>query len=252
MVQSVIRALNLLDCIGRKGGRASISELSKEVNLPPSTIHRLLNTMKEEGYLENDENSNMYQLGPKLLVLGLKVRGTNDLLKISRPVLEELTSVTKEDSYITIAQGDYGVFLECIKGPHPLKIIEKQGELVPLHCGAMRKVLLAHQSDEFIRNYLSKVLVKFNENTIVNASEMWYEIELIRSRGYATSFEEYTVGGSGVAVPIKDLYGKVIASVGLIVPTSRFGSEQIEELINEVIRTGVRLSELLGYSEVKI
>lgn len=248
MVKSVDKALQLLMKIKKQGGEATIGFLSKDSGLPPSTVHRLLSTLKKHGFIDKDENSDLYSLGPTLLILGFSVKAHLDLRHLARPILKKLTNETGEDSYITVAQGKSGIFLDSVPGPHPLKVIESFGDQIPLHCGAMRKVLLAYKDNEFIKTYLQRPLEKYTNNTITDRKKLLLELKTIRETGLALSFEEYTESSAGVASPVRNKDGNVIAAIGIIGPVIRFNRKKLPYLEKYVKDRGLELSNMLGYN----
>ncbi|MCL5935188.1 MAG: IclR family transcriptional regulator [Firmicutes bacterium] len=202
--------------------------------------------------LEQDPVTQNYCLGPQLLLMGLQVRGWLDINKVALPVLQHLTKITEEDSYLTVAQGESGIFLDRVEGPYPVKVIETFGSKVPLHCGAARKVLLSFKDDDFIKNYLNQSLFKYTENTITDPDRLFREIEEIRKHGYALSCCEYLEHASGVAAPVRDFTGTVRASIGIIGLSDRFSEEKIPKLIESIKQAAGRLSKKLGYSPVDV
>ncbi|HHW43514.1 MAG TPA: IclR family transcriptional regulator [Desulfotomaculum sp.] len=223
----------------------SLSELVSATGFPPSTIHRFLQTFKEFGMVEQDRDTRNYRLGPQLLRMGLRVRGMLDLRKLAMPLLQELTSRTGEDSYLTIVQGKMGVFLERVEGPHPVKVIELVGREMPLHRGAARKVLLSHMDDDFIRLYLAE-MINNEEYKDLNPGELLSEIEKIREQGYAVSHGDYLEYGTGIAAPVRDFSGSVRASIGII-STRDCCTEKLLTLIREVKDCALTLSRKMGY-----
>ncbi len=250
MSNSLRKALSILLIISEKAGRNGlpIRDLARLSKLPPSTVHRLLQTFKEFDILDQDPATQNYRLGPQLLVMGMQARGWMDLRNTAMPVLQDLTEQTREDSYLTVDQGNLGIFIERVEGPYPIKVLETFGSQVPLHCGASRKAILAFKDDDWIRRYIDRGLVKFTENTITRPDVLLREIETIRRDGYAVSFCEYLEHAVGVAAPVRDYTGSVIASIGVIVLAMRFSEERKPELVNQVKAAAGRLSRKMGYS----
>ncbi|MCT4634279.1 MAG: IclR family transcriptional regulator [Firmicutes bacterium] len=247
MVKSVSRALELLQLIGNGNKKYTLAEISKMSSLPPSTVHRLLLTLKEHGFVNQDEISTLYYLGPSLVSLGIKASNFIDLRKAALPVMENMSKITGEDSYLVISDHDKGIFIEHVNGHHPLKIIDSLGTQVPLHCGAIRKVLLAHKDRQFIEDYMNRHLEKYTEFTITNPSVLLEDLESIKRNNYAFSISEYIQDAFGIGCPIRDSFGKVIASIGIIGPASRLDENNKDTLISIVRESADKLSKELGY-----
>lgn len=247
MPKSIRRAIDLLNLLGSEHHKYSIAEIRTMTDLPPSTIHRLLAVLKDYGFVEQDPISHDYYLGPGLISLGLKARNYVDLRKAGYKALQALTGRTLEDSYLAVVDGNTGVFLEQYKGPQALKVIDALRTSVPLHCGAIRKVLLAHKDEGFIQAYIENGLEQFTENTMVDGQKLRANLQEIYSKGYAVSSGEYVEAGSGIAAPVRDYTGEVVASIGIVGPTSRITEEKTNEILNAVLDQARSLSKELGY-----
>lgn len=247
MPKSVRRTLDLLNLLGKDNQKYSIAEISQLSELPPSTVHRLLAVLKEYKFVEQDPSSQNYYLGPSLISLGLKARNYVDLRRDAYKALKELANETLEDAYLAVIDGNTGVFLEHVKGPQPLKVLDTLRSSVPLHCGAIRKVLLAHSGDEFIEAYVESDLESFTDYTITDKDTLKADLKQIKENGYAISQGEYVKDGSGIAAPVRDSSGEVIASIGIVGPTSRIDAELAEVIRVAVMKKAEALSLELGY-----
>lgn len=247
MVQSVQRALELLQILGSSNKKYSLAELRELSGLPPSTIHRLLLTLKESRFVSQDELSSLYYLGPALVTLGIKASNYIDIRKSAIPIMKRLANITGEDAYLAIADGNKGVFLERVAGPNPLKIIDPFGTQVPLHCGALRKVLLANKDEAFVRDYLSNKLQTYTESTVNDSNALLLELDKIKKEDIAVSIGEYIQDAVGIGAPVRDKFGNVISSIGIIGPITRLTKDTHTELIKLVKNSAEELSLALGY-----
>lgn len=247
MVKSVKRSLDLLQILGSENKKFSIAELSSISGLPPSTIHRLLLTLKEHKFVNQDELSSLYYLGPSLVTLGIKASSYIDIRKSAIPIMRNLANTTGEDSYLTISDDNKGIFLERVAGPHPLKIIDPFNTQVPLHCGALRKVLLANKDEGFINDYLNNKLKTFTEHTITDPDLLLLELERIKKLDFAISIGEYIKDAVGIGAPVRDKFGNVIASLGIIGPITRLTEDKHSKLIDLVKQCAQDLSFSQGY-----
>ena len=147
MIQSISRALDLLELLKRPQRTFSIAQLSSDIGLPPSTVHRLLQTLCEKGFVYRDEQTHLYQLGPALISLGTAAAQGQDLRQLATPVLQRLAQQALEDAFLIIPSGYRGLVLCQVDGPNNLRVTEKFGYEIDLHCGAIRKALLAGHPD---------------------------------------------------------------------------------------------------------
>ena len=159
MIQSLLRSMELLEVLREKNTSFSIAELAEAMALPPSTVHRILQTFCEKKYIIRDERTHTYRLGPALIPLGKAAARGIRLQDAAHPVLESLSRESKEDSYLVIPVGNKGLVIEKVDGPSHLKVVEEFGYEMYLHCGAIRKVLLAYQTPAFIDQYFKTIIV---------------------------------------------------------------------------------------------
>ena len=150
MIQSLLRSIEILEVLKERNRSYSIAELAEAIDLPPSTVHRILQTFCEKKYVIRDERSHTYRLGPALIPLGKAAANGIRLQDAAHPLLSALSARTEEDSYLVIPVGNKGLVIEKVDGPNHIKVVEEFGYEMYLHCGAIRKVLLAYQSPSFI------------------------------------------------------------------------------------------------------
>ncbi len=249
MIQSLIRSLELLESLSGKNQSFTIAELAEAMDLPPSTIHRILQTFCEKKYVVRDERSHTYRLGPALIPLGKAAARGIRLQDAAQPVLTELTAKTEEDSYLVIPVGEKGLVVQKVDGPSHLKVIEEFGYELYLHCGAIRKVLLAYQAPEFIAGYFKTVIANDRAFPRTTPEELEADLTKIRSQGYAVTYGEYVNEAVGIGAPVFDSEGKLSCSIGIIAPGSRVPDEKrLDELCSQVRRSAADLSFDLGYS----
>lgn len=246
MIQSLQRSMELLETMAVPDKSFSVSELSERLNLPPSTIHRILKTFCAMQYVTKDNVAHLYKLGPALILLGKAATQNIRMNDAAKPILKTLSEQTQEDAFLIIRVGYKGVVYDKVEGPNNLKVVERFGSEVDLHWGALRKVLLAYQTEEFIREYIEHGLTpspshEFDKNTL------YEELQQIREDGYAASKGNYIANGYGVGAPVFDYQGQVIASIGIIAPSSKMKKEVINQMKKAVLDASKNLSRQLGY-----
>lgn len=251
MIQSLLRALELLETLKEPEHGYSIAELADAVQLPRSTVHRMLQTFCEKRFVIRDERSHTYKLGPALISLGKTAAGNIRIQDMARPILKRLSDATEEDSYLIIPVGNKGLVLDKVDGPNHLKVVEQFGYELDLHCGAIRKVLLAHQSEAFINCYVSRVLTSSRAFPKEKGDELLKDLEDIRRDGVSVSYGEYVTDAIGIGAPVFDMDGAIAASIGIIKPHSRIRSdESVEELKAIVKQSAAELSVYMGYTKI--
>lgn len=249
MIQSLLRSLELLELLKETTHKYSIAELSESTGLPPSTIHRILQTFCEKKYVIRDEQAHTYQLGPALISLGRSAANNVRIQEAALPILKNLSYNTREDSYLVIQVGDKGLVLDKMDGPNHLKVVEEFGYEMDLHCGAIRKVLLAYQSEEYITYYLDTRLDRPEAFPQISRNALAAELKTIREHGIAVSHGEYVHDAVGIGAPIFGITGRIAASVGIIAPYSRIADEQhLEHMKEQVKHSAAELSYYMGHT----
>ncbi len=250
MIQSLERSMEILEVLKDRNKSCTIAELSDAVNLPPSTVHRILATFCEKNYVLRDERSHTYRLGPALISLGRAASSGIKLQDAAHPVLASLTAETGEDSYLIITVGEKGLVLERFDGPGHLKVIEEFGYEMYLHCGAIRKTLLAWQSPEFIEDYIENVIVREDAFPHTEPDRLREELEKIRKNGYGISFGDYVNNAYGIGAPVFDSDGSLAASIGIIIPKVEVDDDESLSLLAGAVKGhALRLSRDLGYDK---
>jgi len=247
-VQSVARALTLLDALGESRSEVGIAELSKQVGFHVSTAHRLLATLIAQGYARQNPETGRYGLGAKAFHLAESYLGQMDLRRIVRPILERLSHETGETANLVILDGREAFYLDKVESPQSLRIFSRIGRRAPLHCTAAGKVLLAGRSWPEAQRMLGRnPLEQFTPRTIVSEEVLRRQLETARTESVAVDREECEEGATCIAVPVRNARGETVAAMSISGPTLRMHPERIGELMPAVVRMGSEASERLGY-----
>ena len=248
-IQSVLRALNILDCFTGNNEEFGISEISEYMDLSKSTIYGLVNTLKVAGYLEQDEKSKKYRLGIKLFELGNLVHSRIDLRDEARPLCIELSG--KHGMTVHLATFDEGdvMYIDKLVN-HDMQVASSQiGRRIPMYCTGVGKAILAYVGDEYLDEYVfSRELKKITKNTITTREKLIEELQIIRSRGYAIDDEEIEIGLRCVAASIFDYKAYPIAAVSVSASYRKMNDNVIENISKDVKLCAQKISERMGYS----
>lgn len=247
MIQSIIKAAIILEFMKQFNKEYTIAEISEGVDIPPSTTHRILSTLIECDYVMKDERTHLYKLGPGLISLGIAATSNISLQDDAYPILKALSKETQEDTFLIIKSGDKGLVIAKAEGPHPLKVVEHFGLEIPLHMGAIRKVLLAFQPDNYIDYYLNEKLTPYFNGEIPDKEALKQDLKDIRANKISLSTSEYIKNGAGVGAPIFNYKKEIVASIGIIAPVYRITNENQDELQRLVSHYANELSKKLGY-----
>ena len=249
-IQSVRRAIRVIEQLAAEKSPIAIGQLSKKIGLHVSTTHRLLSTLKADGFVQQDLASGRYGLGSRLIFLGQQYLEGLDLRHVARPFLEELSGQTGETANLVVLNQGEALYLDKVEaGPGPgLRISSRIGNRAPLHCTAAGKILLAGMSEVEQSQWLAgHRLVALTGQSLTDAPSLQGELERVRQQGLALDLEECEEGAHCIAAPVRSSRGDVTAAVSLSGPSIRMPSPRMRELSSLVMRTGRLISEKLGY-----
>ncbi len=249
-IQSVFRALKILEFTGEHGKAIGLTQISKGIGLSKSTTHGLVSTLERMGYMQQDAETGKYSLGLKVFELGQAYISNLDLREIALPYMRELSSFYQETTHLAVLSQGEVIYIEKVDGPLSIGIRSQIGGKNPAYCTGVGKVLLSGMPDEKIEAmYLKKPFVKYTSYTITTIEKLLLEINNARFHGYAFDKEEIEIGLNCVAVPIKDAVGNIIAAISLSGPAHRLNSEKMEEVLARMLQVSFRISGRLGYRE---
>ena len=245
-VRSVDRAAALLLALGECSAEAGVSELARRLGLHKSTASRLLATLERRGLVEQDEGSGKYRLGLVVIRLAERAERTLDLRTIALPELERLARVTRETVTLGIVEADACLTVAQVDGPNMVACPDWTGRTTPLHCVASGKVLLAAMAERDVLRIARPGLPARTERTITGLEALLEELARIRRRGFATAFSEWIEGTNGVAVPVADARGRVIASIGVWGPAFRVTAGRVAEIVTSTREAAAAVTVRLG------
>ena len=249
-INSVEKALMVLMVFCEKQPSWGVRELSTRLNFSPSTIQRILQTLKAYGFIRQDPGTRKYSLGNIYLSFFRSLQDTYPITRLAMPYMKQLLSRTQETVHLNVIDTD-GLSRICIsslESPQELKASQAIGTKAPLYAGATSKGLLAFSSQKFIDRYLEQVkLSPLTKNTITNVKELLSELALIREQGYASSLAETTQGLGALSVPLFTYSGgkALLAGISLAIPEVRFNNYDHRRLcIEELLLVAKEFSEI--------
>lgn len=246
-IRAVGHCLKLIDALAANEQARGITELSAELHLAKSTVHRLLQTLVGHSYVVQDPLSNRYRLGLKFLELGAIVSSHLTIQMIARPHLQRLMEASRETVHLGLLEGREVVYADKIECPQTIRMYSRIGRRSPLHCTALGKALLAYQPEPVLGDLLRAGLHRNTPRTITGARRLREELQRIRDEGYALDNEEFEEGLRCVAAPIRGHTETVVASVGIAGPAIRLEPARHPALIKHVKEAAEAISAALGY-----
>ena len=249
VIQSVNNALNLLEEFKADRDELGVTELSKRLNLHKNNVFRLLATLEAKGYIEQNKATENYRLGVKSLELGQTFIKQIGLVRQAKPVLKEIVEQCNETAYIGIIRQSALVYLDVEEAHQTVKVANRVGWRLPIHCTAIGKAQIAFISEEELEKLsILDNIERFTPNTIVNKVEFIKHLKEVAKRGYALDNEEYDLGVRCVGVPLRDYTGRVVGGISVSGPSFRMTDEILREKIIPVVKdAGAKVSKRLGF-----
>ncbi|NLW91511.1 MAG: IclR family transcriptional regulator [Syntrophomonadaceae bacterium] len=250
-VQSVDRALLILEALTEASRPLHLAELVQMVKLKPSTVHRLLGTLIKHDFVEQDERS-CYKLSMKLYYMGNSATYAVDVKELARPYMHELLDRYNETVNLAILDRGDVVYIDQLESNNIVivRMFARVGNRGPAYCTGSGKVLLAGlDQDEFSR-YLKNVSLRgFTADTITDPISLAREMDKVRENGYALDLGERDEGVGCVAAPIRNREGRVFAALSVSGPSMRMTAPFLGNQLAPVLRNYADLiSAKLGYS----
>jgi IclR family transcriptional regulator, acetate operon repressor len=232
-VQSVDRALDVLETLARAGGPLGVGELAERTDLPQGTAHRLLQSLQQRGYVRRDA-SRKYSVGTAAVRLADAAQRA--LARSARPYLAELVAISGETANLAVLEGDDVVYVAQVSSPHTLRMFAEVGRHVPPHSTAVGKALLASLPRDRARAILRRTgLAARTAATITSLDAFEAELDRVASQGWAADEEEQEAGVRCVAVPVGGP-GPHAAALSLSGPVERFAGGRTAGLVEAMRR----------------
>lgn len=236
-VESVSRALRIIEALAMSP--AGLSECARRVDLPKSTVARLLSTLEANEAVERAEDGRMYRLGPMVQRMSAAAGGPAQLAAFAWPYLEELTTLTGEAAGISIPDGYRVHYIDQTEATHPVQVRDWTGELIPMHLVPSGLVIMSHWPQEQTDRYLRRGLEATTANSMTDPEEIRERLARIREDGYVWVFEEFVEGINSVAAPVfeKDT---ITAAIHVHGPAYRFPEPGEEARIGKALADAAR------------
>lgn len=224
--RATLRVLGVFESIAKAGDGLTLAALSGTLAVPKSSLLLLLRPLVAAGYLTHRDG--VYRLGSSVFRLAAGILSTRSFPKLVRPYMEQLVADSEETVFLAVIDRELQrvVYVECLESPQLVRYTVPVGSSRPLYCSAAGRLLLAYESDDWRAKYLQTVkLVPLTPRTVTNKHVLGKELDKIRRTGIAVSTGEAVADAAGVAAPIVDARGVVVAALLIGAPTDRFQKE---------------------------
>jgi IclR family transcriptional regulator, acetate operon repressor len=244
MVQSVERAFAILDAVSQRP--AGLTALADRLDLPKSTVARLLSSLEQVGAVERFDGRR-WRVGPSVEAFARTVSPERSLAALARPTLAELVSTVGEDAGLGLPDGYDVLYADQVECDHPVQVRDWTGTRAPMHAVPSGLVLMADWPEEAVDAYIARGLPALTPRTVVDPVQLRERLEDARRDGYAWGRAEFVVGINSVAAAVCDVRGHALAAIHAHGPSYRFpaGGEE-ERIARDVIEAAAAISRLLA------
>lgn len=248
-IQSVARALGILELLAEARGPLALSELCARAGLKPSTCHHLLGTLVARGYVRRDPGSRDYLLGSRLAELGSRPAEASALLPLAHAAVRELSEASGEAVHFAAMQGYELITLLKFDSSHAVRVdTGSVGKSHAAHATATGKALIAWWQRAQLEQLIERVsLRRFTDRTITDPALLQSHLARVRRVGYAEDIEEFQPGVHCIGAPVRGADGLVVAAVSCSMPTMRADRRSVAHIRERVQACTDRISDRLGH-----
>ena len=246
-VQAVVLVLQILEHLSKERKAVGVTVLAQALGTTKSRVHRHLQTLLQQGYVVQSPETERYQAGPRLVLLGRGVSGNIDLANAASPALVQLRDALGHFSVVSQLETDGMRVLATVSGKSAIEIGVKQGSLMAFHSTAQGKIALAFGPPDLLPRVTRGRLDMATPRTIVSAAALRKEIDGVRRRGWAIAPNQSLLGLNALAAPVFDAGGALVASVAIVDSIQFIEDKPFDEQIRQTVEAGKRISQALGF-----
>jgi DNA-binding IclR family transcriptional regulator len=244
--QSVTRALTVLNLLADSAEPLGVRDIARRMDVAPSNIQRLINTLTKGGFLEQSESNARYKIGHRAFRVGNAFVEQNNLYSAAMPELYQLASY-HITGFLGVLRENMVVYLATVQSEGPVAVTHRPGSQTHLHSTAMGKALLAEMDDSKIRSILTvRALPRLTPKTKISVTGLLKEIETIRRTGVAISEEENRYGFFSAGTVVRDFSGTTIAVISGAVPAATMKPDDRMKVAERVYEAAQNTSRKLG------
>ena len=247
-VKSIIKAFAIIEALD-EAGPLSIGELSKMLAMDKATVHRLINTVKDIGYVTQNLETKKYSNSIKLFEIGRNVITKTGLFEAARPYIESLSAETGESINLGIVRDNKIVYVDKKEGKSAIKVSIKIGTSIPMHCTGMGKAVLSHMNETERENIVNQIEYKrYAKNTSLDKETLLRRLDKSHKLGYSIDNEEYIDDLISFGAPIFNYKGDPIAAISISFPKSRYDEADHGVAYPVLIKdAAANISKQMGY-----
>lgn len=246
MDKTVNKVLTLIEALAMSARPRGVTELARELRLTKTNVHRLLQTLEKRGFVRRFADVGRYELTLRLWEHASRVPAFRNLKQEAGPFIAQLAQQTRETVHLSILEVFDVIYIDKIESSEPIRTYTQVGGRAPAYCNGTGKAMLAFRPLEYIQG-LKGALTKHTPTTITSIDALARELTKVRQNGYAINRGEWHEGVYGIAAPIRDAGGQVIAAIGISGPATRLKAKRLSAVIPNVIAAAEGISRSLGF-----
>ncbi|MBK5276048.1 MAG: IclR family transcriptional regulator [Desulfuromonadales bacterium] len=248
IIQTVSRALDLLEQFQEGDAELGLIDLTSRLNLQKNNVFRLVATLKARNYIEVNNSTGKYRLGIKTRALGQIATRQVDFAYHARPYLSELKQQCHETCYFSVIKDGYTCYIDGVESDLPVRVTQRLGSSRPLYCTAAGRVHLAYMDRQKQMELVSgSELKQLTARTITDPDLLKSELDKVAQQGYAIDDQEHDAGVMEIATPVFDTHGAVIGALSISGPEMRLSGLRLEnELLPLLCQSAKSFSNALG------
>jgi DNA-binding IclR family transcriptional regulator len=246
-MSSTLKCFQALELLAQDPYEISLSDLAARLEQPLASAHRLVATLVEAGFAEQDPASRRYRLAGKALWAGAGYLRNSAVYRAAFLVMQEAARSSPGLIHLGALHGDWVLYLHTVGSPSRLYLYADTGERRPLHATGLGKAILAWQPPELVNRIAAQKLQRFTKHTICSGTELKEELNSIRQRGFAIDDQEGVMGLRCVAAPIFDATGASVAALSLSAPLNVLSNTSIDSAATHIREAALKISVQIGF-----
>jgi IclR family acetate operon transcriptional repressor len=246
-LKTLHKGLDVLEALADEREDVALTALAARLREAPPVVFRILRTLQDRGYVEQDPDSKRWRPGFRAWEIGCRAVNRTGLVDVARPVLRGLTEFTEETSYLAVVRGTDTVYLDTVVGLEPLRVYAEPGIRVPLYLTASGKAILAFHDGDLLQRVLAAGMSRQTPLTLTTPRALRARLNEIRKTGVSVNRGERRTDVSAVAAPVFDRAGECVAAIGVSGPSQRFTGDRLERITESVRKAAHEISARLGH-----
>lgn len=247
-VQSVNRAISILQVLAAESSGLGIVEISQRIKLPVSTVHRIITTLVDRRIVAQDVHTGHYKVGVASFEIGTAFLRQVRIGEVAWSRMDELSRLTRETVNLAVRDGKHATYVDQVQSDRELRVMPRTGARLPLYCTGVGKVFLAGLDREECHGLLSSIELKPRTvHTRTTVDEIMGELINIQTRGYSVNDQELQLGVRCVAAPIINHEGRTCAAISVTGSPSHLFGPHLDLVVENLCRVTMEISEQLGY-----